>query len=84
SPPDAPVESISLVDSDSDSAHDPLRAALQRQREDQVNAQRAPAAAGDDPDAPLKLTRLTCAICLEQPTDLTATSCGACPPFPPF
>ncbi|KAF2452983.1 hypothetical protein BDY21DRAFT_357579 [Lineolata rhizophorae] len=36
------------------------------------------------PDAPPKLVDVTCVICMDNPTDLTATSCGkfAIPPAP--
>lgn len=48
----------------------PLKEALQKQREDQIKAQR------EDAGKPLMLTKMTCVICMDTPTDLTATKCG--------
>ncbi|TID18577.1 putative c3hc4 type (ring finger) zinc finger containing protein [Venturia nashicola] len=48
----------------------PLKDALQKQREDQIKAQR------EDAGKPLLLTKMTCVVCMDSPTDLTATKCG--------
>ncbi|KAF2140566.1 uncharacterized protein K452DRAFT_230424 [Aplosporella prunicola CBS 121167] len=60
------VESIDLVDEDN-----PLADTLQKQRAEQVQAQGAPPT-----DAPVRLSNLTCVICMDTPKDLTATACG--------
>ena len=49
---------------------DALGQTLQKQRQEQVAAQ------DDRGDKPAKLSTLSCVICMESPTDLTATSCG--------
>ncbi|KAF2199739.1 hypothetical protein GQ43DRAFT_442195 [Delitschia confertaspora ATCC 74209] len=48
----------------------PLQEALRKQREDAVKAQEHPEQKG------LTLSNLTCVICMDNPTDVTATSCG--------
>ena len=63
----ATIDEIDLVDEDNT-----LSRALQKQRAEQVKAQQG----GADEDKPTKLSKLTCVICLEPPTDLTATLCG--------
>ncbi|KAE9965355.1 hypothetical protein BLS_007691 [Venturia inaequalis] len=47
----------------------PLKDTLQKQREDQIKAQR------EDAGKPLLLTKMTCVVCMDTPTDLTATKC---------
>lgn len=47
-----------------------LQEALRKQRAEAVKAQEKP------DEKPLRLSNLQCVICLEQPTDMTATSCG--------
>ncbi|KAF2502384.1 hypothetical protein BU16DRAFT_532745 [Lophium mytilinum] len=63
---DSPIEEIDLVDDDKTV----LQNALQKQRMEQVKAQERPA------EKPLKMSNLTCVICMDTPTDITATSCG--------
>lgn len=53
----------------------PLKDTLQKQREDQIKAQR------EDAGKPLLLTKMTCVVCMDTPTDLTATRCGNSSPF---
>lgn len=53
----------------------PLKDTLQKQREDQIKAQR------EDAGKPLLLTKMTCVVCMDTPTDLTATKCGQYSPF---
>ena len=60
-----PVEEVNLVDDTNQ-----LQSALQKQRVEQVKAQEGPS------DKPLRLSTLTCVICMDTPTDITATSCG--------
>jgi hypothetical protein len=60
----APIE---IEDIDEDSA---LNTTLQRQRAEQVASQQP------HTEKPLRLSNLTCVICMDTPTDLTATSCG--------
>jgi len=60
-----PVEEVDLVDNTNQ-----LQSALQKQRVEQVKAQEGPS------DKPLRLSTLTCVICMDTPTDITATSCG--------
>ncbi|KAF2838442.1 hypothetical protein M501DRAFT_935912 [Patellaria atrata CBS 101060] len=57
------VERVDLVE-DQDSL------AIQKQRADQIKAQQ------EASNKPIRLSTLTCVICLDNPTDLTATSCG--------
>jgi hypothetical protein len=64
---DTPAE-IEAIDLTEDA--NPLKDALQKQREDQIKAQR------EDAGKPLMLTKMTCVICMDTPTDLTATNCG--------
>ncbi len=59
------IESIDLSGEDS-----AIGDALRKQTIDAVRAQ-APST-----DKPLRLSNLTCVICMDTPTDLTATSCG--------
>jgi hypothetical protein len=61
----AEIEAIDLTED-----ANPLKDALQKQREDQIKAQR------EDAGKPLMLTKMTCVICMDTPTDLTATNCG--------
>ena len=79
SPDISEIEHIDLADDNTT-----LAEALQKQRVEQVKAQQAvePAA-----DAPLRLSNLTCVICMDTPKDITATACGRSPianPAPPF
>jgi hypothetical protein len=60
----APIE---IEDIDEDNA---LNMTLQRQRAEQVASQQ------QHSEQPLRLSNLTCVICMDTPTDLTATSCG--------
>lgn len=60
-----PVEEVDLVNNTNQ-----LQSALQKQRVEQVKAQEGPS------DKPLRLSTLTCVICMDTPTDITATSCG--------
>lgn len=60
-----PVEEVDLVGDTNQ-----LQSALQKQRVEQVKAQEGPS------DKPLRLSTLTCVICMDTPTDITATSCG--------
>ncbi|KAK8241634.1 hypothetical protein HDK77DRAFT_261120 [Phyllosticta capitalensis] len=68
SPDISEIEHIDLADDNTT-----LAEALQKQRVEQVKAQQAvePAA-----DAPLRLSNLTCVICMDTPKDITATACG--------
>jgi hypothetical protein len=68
----AEIEAIDLTEE-----ANPLKDALQKQREDQIKAQR------EDAGKPLMLTKMTCVICMDTPTDLTATNCGMSPFFLP-
>ncbi|OCK82560.1 hypothetical protein K432DRAFT_380304 [Lepidopterella palustris CBS 459.81] len=61
----SPIEEIDLVNDTN-----PLQSALQKQRVEQVKAQEKPS------EKPLRLSNLTCVICMDTPTDITATSCG--------
>ncbi|KAI9716269.1 MAG: hypothetical protein M1812_005494 [Candelaria pacifica] len=61
------IEEVDLLDIDDDSG---LSALLQKQRADEAKAK--PTEGQDTPN----FSRLQCIICLETPTDLTATSCG--------
>lgn len=60
----APIE---IEDIDEDNA---LNTTLQRQRTEQIASQQ------QQTEKPLRLSNLTCVICMDTPTDLTATSCG--------
>ena len=60
----APIE---IDDIDEDNV---LNTTLQRQRAEQVASQQ------QHTEKPLRLSNLTCVICMDTPTDLTATSCG--------
>jgi len=60
----APIE---IEDIDEDNV---LNTTLQRQRAEQVASQQQPK------EKPLRISNLTCVICMDTPTDLTATSCG--------
>ena len=53
---------------------DPMSMAqlLARQQEEQVGSQKSTG------DKPISLRNLTCVICMDKPTDLTAASCGKC------
>jgi len=66
------IEDIDAVDDDDEENDEgkALRDTLQKQREEQIRAQKA------ESDKPVMLNTLTCNICLDTPTDLTATSCG--------
>jgi len=66
------IEDIDAIDVEEDEnpAKDALKDALQKQREEQVKAQR------EESDKPLKLNNLSCVICMEPVTNITATSCG--------
>ncbi|KAK8162287.1 hypothetical protein IWX90DRAFT_435144 [Phyllosticta citrichinensis] len=61
------IEHIDLADDKTS-----LAEALQKQRVEQVKAQaeRPPA------DAPLRLSNITCVICMDSPKNITATACG--------
>ncbi|QDS76176.1 hypothetical protein FKW77_007957 [Venturia effusa] len=61
----AEIEAIDLTEEAT-----PLKDALQKQREDQIKAQR------EDAGKPLLITKMTCVVCMDTPTDLTATKCG--------
>jgi hypothetical protein len=63
--PQLDIEEIDLSDDKV-----PLQEALRKQRTEAVKAQEKPE------EKPLRLSNLQCVICLEQPTDMTATSCG--------
>ncbi|KAL8793967.1 MAG: hypothetical protein Q9195_003480 [Heterodermia aff. obscurata] len=65
---DAEVEEIDLKDVDDDNG---LSKALQKQQEMAIKAQRK-----EESDKPVKLSNLSCIICLESMTDITATRCG--------
>ncbi|KAK7514287.1 uncharacterized protein IWZ02DRAFT_435965 [Phyllosticta citriasiana] len=60
------IEHIDLADDNKS-----LAEALQKQRLEQVKAQAEPPA-----DAPLRLSNITCVICMDSPKDITATACG--------
>lgn len=62
------IEEISLIDDDDDD--NSIAATLQKQREEQVRAQTQAGV------KMLKLSNLSCTVCLDTPKDLTATSCG--------
>lgn len=62
------IDEVDLVH-EQQNAQDRLR---QEQLAEQVKAQQGEA----ERDKPLKLSNLQCVICLEAPTDLTATTCG--------
>lgn len=64
----SPVEEVDLMDDTNQ-----LQSALQKQRVEQMKAQERPS------DKPLRLSTLTCVICMDTPTDITATSCGKFP-----
>ena len=82
-PPQNPsVNQISLVDDDDNTPHS-LAATLRKQRADQIASQSAASPANRQEDgagAPkkgvTKLTTMTCTVCLDSVTDLTATTCG--------
>lgn len=63
---DATVEQIDLSDDR------PVEEVLQKQREDAVKAQATP----DDGEKPTSFNTFNCVICMDTPTDLTATACG--------
>lgn len=66
-----PGESTSTpIEIDDVGENSKLSTLLQKQRADQVLSQNASSS------KPLKLGDITCVICMENPTDLTATSCG--------
>lgn len=65
----AAIEAIDLTEEAT-----PLKETLQKQREDQIKAQR------EDAGKPLLLTKMTCVVCMDTPTDLTATKCGMSSP----
>ena len=65
--PEATVEQIDLSD-DKQTVQD----VLQKQREEAVKAQAQP----DDGDKPTTFNAFNCVICMDTPTDLTATACG--------
>ncbi|KAL9082994.1 MAG: hypothetical protein Q9159_006053 [Coniocarpon cinnabarinum] len=73
------VESISLLDDDDNPAAASL---LSKQRADQIHAQNAASpgayqSASEKPKRPpTKLTGLQCTICMDEPHELTATTCG--------
>jgi hypothetical protein len=62
------IEDVINVDEDN-----VLNDTLQKQRQEQIASQKAV-----EGDKPQKLSTLSCTICLENPTDLTATACGKC------
>ncbi|KAB8360789.1 hypothetical protein FH972_024523 [Carpinus fangiana] len=66
-PPLKRIEEIDLIDSDEEQN---LAKALSKQREEQIKSQ-APRVSD-----PTKLQTLQCTVCLDTPTDLTATVCG--------
>ncbi|KAI9703130.1 MAG: SUMO-targeted ubiquitin ligase complex subunit slx8 [Candelina mexicana] len=61
------IEEVNLLDIDDDSG---LSALLQKQRADEAKANQK-----EGQEMP-RISKLQCIICLETPTDLTATSCG--------
>jgi len=66
--PQFDTEGIEEIDLSDDKI--PLHDALQKK-------QAEPAKAKDKPEEkPVKLSNLTCVICMDTPTDLTATACG--------
>ncbi|KAI9667340.1 MAG: hypothetical protein M1821_000155 [Bathelium mastoideum] len=62
---DKSIEEVDLAEEDT-----ALADTLKKQRQQQVAAQ-------EESRKPTKLSKLTCVICLDSPTDLTSTSCGA-------
>jgi hypothetical protein len=61
---------IEIEDIDLTEDPNPLKDALQKQREEQIKAQK------EASNQPPSLTKFTCVICMDTPTDLTATNCG--------
>ncbi|KAH7355979.1 hypothetical protein BKA66DRAFT_474274 [Pyrenochaeta sp. MPI-SDFR-AT-0127] len=59
------VEEVDLTDD-----KEPVQEILQKQREDAVKSQTKPE------EAPTTFNNITCVICMDSPTDLTATTCG--------
>ncbi|CAO2652070.1 Nn.00g003530.m01.CDS01 [Neocucurbitaria sp. VM-36] len=59
------VEEVDLTDD-----KQPVQEVLQKQREDAVKAQTRPE------EKPTTFNTFTCVICMDNPTDLTATACG--------
>jgi len=59
------------VDSRDDSAAESMRVTLAKQREQAVLAQ-----ARTEGDKPITLKTMTCVVCMDTPTDLTAGACG--------
>lgn len=66
-PADSSIEEIDLRDVDSESD---LARVLERQRATTVKQQQLQA------DKPMKLARVTCVVCMEEMTNMTATHCG--------
>ncbi|KAL5119648.1 hypothetical protein ACEQ8H_002494 [Pleosporales sp. CAS-2024a] len=62
---DATVDEVDLTDD-----KQPLHHVLQKQRPDAIKAQTTP------DDEPTTFNTLTCVICMDMPTDLTATACA--------
>jgi hypothetical protein len=65
---------VEIIDIDAVDEGDAMEETLAKQRQEQVRT----AATGGNPgeDERRYLTKMTCVICLESPTDLTATNCG--------
>lgn len=63
-PPDAPIEQIDL------SQDDDVLDVLQKQREDAIKAQAKPV------ETVTTFNSFNCVICMDRPTDITATACG--------
>jgi hypothetical protein len=63
------VEEVDLTDDKTT-----VKDVLQKQREDAVKAQTKPE------EKPTSFNSFNCVICMDMPTDLTATACGALQP----
>jgi hypothetical protein len=66
----APINVEDELDLTGDDDTSALSQTLQKQRAEAVRNQLPPS------DKPTTLTNLTCVICMDTPTDLTATACG--------
>lgn len=71
-------EHVDAVDLTAEDNAQGVSAVLQKQREDAVKAQTA-----TKEDKPTTFNTFTCVICMDVPTDLTATACGTFSLFPP-
>ena len=65
------LDQVEEVDLTNDGLSD-LSTALQRQRADQIASQKPQ----EEQNKPLRFNTITCVICMDSPTNLTATSCG--------